>query len=72
MGTWTLVRQNTRTETAHPGQALICVNYFIAGGPSKEHGTDKPPPTVWKRYVSYHLPELFSLASTLAEQWVYY
>ena len=40
----------TMTETAHSGQAqsnhiAICMNCFTTGGPGKEHGTNKPPPT---------------------------
>ena len=36
------------TETAHPAQAItetICMSYFIAGDPGKEHGTNRSPPT---------------------------
>ena len=45
---------------------------FMTGGPGKEHGTNKPPPTgrVWERSkgdMSDHFPES-SLASILAEQ----
>ena len=45
------VRGNTLTETAtptphRPGTVLtICMSCFMTGGPGKEHGTNKPPPT---------------------------
>ena len=51
----------------------ICVSYFTNGDPSKQHGTNKPPPIsrIWERskgcHVSYHLPESFWLESILAE-----
>ena len=55
---------------------MIC---FTKGGPSKEHGTNKPPPTgkvkslgkVKRRHhMSDHLPESSSMAPILAEQCV--
>ena len=36
------------SETTHPGQATLvitCVSYFTTGGPRKEQGTNKSPPT---------------------------
>ena len=49
------------------------MSYLTTGGSSKEHGTNKPPPTRRekvrrKHHVSYLFPESFSLASVLAEQ----
>ena len=54
----------------------ICVNYFTTGGPGKEHGTNKSPPTGKtqersKGDTTSHLPE-FSVASILAEQCVHH
>ena len=50
---------------------------FMTGGPGKELGTNKPPPTGRVRERSketpyVYLPESFSLASILAEQGVYH
>ena len=61
------VRGSTMNETVRHHW----VGYFMTGGPSKEHGTNKPPPTRTvqgrsKRDTRYS----FSLASVLAEQGV--
>ena len=52
----------------------ICMSYFMTGGPGKEQGTSKLPPTQEssgkvkrRRHMSDHLPESF-WASILAEQ----
>ena len=39
--------EETLTETAHdPGTTVtVCLSHFPAGGPGKEHGTNKPPAT---------------------------
>ena len=64
---WCLARVGSFNQYASP-------NSFTTGGPGKEQGTNKPPPTrrVWERskrhHLSDHLPESFSLASILAEQ----
>ena len=60
-----------------PWQATMvtmCMSYFTTGGPVKEHGTNKPPPTgsVWERSKGdatrpNNLPESSSLESILAE-----
>ena len=73
-----IVRGSTLTETrpSWPGTIVtICMSCFMTGGPYKEHGTNKPPPTrrVQERskgdtMYPNHLPESFSLASILAEQ----
>ena len=47
--------QQKHTDWNHPPWpgtiVTICVSYFKTGGPGKEHGTNKPPPTgrVWER-----------------------
>ena len=53
------------------------MSYFTTGGPDKEHGTNKPPPTerIWERSKGdttcpANLPESSSLESLLAEQCV--
>ena len=53
----------------------MCMSYFTTGGPGKEHGTNKPPPTgrIWERSKGDipsppNLPESSSLESLLAEQ----
>ena len=71
------------TETARPGQMVtivtICMSYLTTGGPGKERGTDKLPPTRRIRERSKgerrhqpicptNLPGPFSLESILAEQ----
>ena len=40
-----LFRGSTLIETTHPGQITISMSWFMTGGPGKEHGTNKPPPT---------------------------
>ena len=41
--------QKKHTDRNHPPWAgiiiTVCVNYFTTGGPGKEHGTNKSPPT---------------------------
>ena len=62
-----------------PGtKVTICMSCFTTGGPGKEHGANKSPPTgrvqkVKRRHhMSEHRPESFSLASILAEEGVYH
>ena len=57
----------------------ICVSYFMTGGPDKEHGTNKSPPTGRirersERHAMYPtgLPESSLLASILAKQWTHH
>ena len=43
-----IVRGSTLIETTHPGQApqlTIYMSCFMTGGPDKEQGTNKSPPT---------------------------
>lgn len=43
--------EETLTETAHdPGTTVtVCLSHFPAGGPGKEHGTNKPPAMINRR-----------------------
>ena len=46
------VRGNILSKTTHPGTIVtICMSYFMARGPGKEHRTNKSPPTgrIWER-----------------------
>ena len=51
--------QGKYTDRNHPSWpdtiVTICVSYFMMGVPSKEHGTNKPPPTgrIWERSKGY-------------------
>ena len=41
-----VVRGSTVTETTQPGTTVtICMSCFTTGGPRKEQGTNKPPPS---------------------------
>ena len=47
--------------------ATTCMSYFTTGGPDKEHGTNKPPPTgrTWKRSKGDTSPYVLSTFQNL-------
>ena len=57
------------TETAHPGQVTICMSSFMTGGPGKEHGTKKPPPTRRIRERSKGNTSLYVLPTSQNPRW---